>query len=308
MKQQQQKEIIEEGDEETDGPFSPSKSSTWDRREAYEMENASNIDHNSLQSQALPTQNLLVGEGRGSPSPTGLDGLDGAKLEYPPGLLFTPPRTDPLHRRLAAQRKRDDGTDSVQRNNGPVTGNQDWNDVESPLPPRLLVAHSRTSSEPDKAENSNTGSASQEQPTSVKIAVSEFNRGDSIPNPSPQSQTHSLPMSTVAPGNRQNEPDAGVSSYIARMRARGHKRSSSAPVPYQPPPMPPTVELKTEGEGGSEASQRREKTVRSTRFNHVCLLVCMPGCTVPAQLSVACSTQRLFLQVMVLMFGRARGH
>ena len=237
------------------------------------MENASNIDHNSLQSQALPTQNLLVGEGRGSPSPTGLDGLDGAKLEYPPGLLFTPPRTDPLHRRLAAQRKGDDGTDSVQRNNGPVTGNQDWNDVESPLPPRLLVAHSRTSSEPDKAENSNTGSASQEQPTSVKIAVSEFNRGDSIPNPSPQSQTHSLPMSTVAPGNRQDEPDAGVSSYIARMRARGHKRSSSAPVPYQPPPMPPTVELKTEGEGGSEASQRREKTVRPTRLQS-----CLPSC------------------------------
>ena len=269
MKQQQQKDVIEEADEEVDGPFTPSKSSTWDRKEAYKMMSAGNIDHNSqkgVQSQALPTQNSVVGEGRGSPSPTSLDALDGAKLEYPLGLLFTPPRTDPLHRRLVSQRKGDDGTDSVQRNNGPVTSNQDWNDVESPLPPRLLVSHSRTSSEPDKTENSNTSSASQEQHTSVKIVVSELNRGDSIPNPQPQSQTHSLPMSTVAPGKGQDEPDAGVSSYVARMRARGHKRSSSAPVPYQPPSMPPTVELKTEGEGGSEASQRREKTVRLTRL------------------------------------------
>ena len=280
MKQQQQKDVIEEDDEEMDGPFTPSKSSTWDRRKANIMKNTGNIDHNSqkgIQSQALPTQNSVVGEGRGSPSPTGFDAIDGAKLEYPPGLLFTPPRTDPLHRRLANQRKLDNSAD-VQRNNGPVISNQDWNDVESPLPARLLVAPSRTSSESDKVENSNTGSASEEQPASVKIVVSELNRGDSIANPSPQSQTRSLPISTVAavsPGKGQDdEPDAGVSSYIARMKVRGHRRSSSAPVPYQPPPMPPTVELKTEGEGGSEASQRREKTVRLTRLQS-----CFPSCS-----------------------------
>ena len=268
MKQKQQKDVIEEGNEEMDGPL-PNKSSTWDWRQANRVKNADNINHdsqNGVQSHALPTQNSVVGEGRDTPSPTGLDALDGAKLEYPTGLLFTPPRTDPLHRRLGSQREGDDATHSVQKNRGPVESSKDWNDVESPLPDRLLVSHARTS-EPDKAKNSGTDSPSQEQPTSVEIMVSEFNRGDSVanPSPSPHSQMCSLPISTVGavpPCQGQDEPDAGVSSYIARMRARGHRRSSSAPVPYQPPPMPPTVELKTKGEGGSEASQRREKTVR----------------------------------------------
>ena len=269
MKQKQQKDVIEEGNEEMDGPLPPNKSSTWDWRQANRVKNADNINHDSqkrVQSHALPTQNSVVGEGRDTPSPTGLDALDGAKLEYPTGLLFTPPRTDPLHRRLGSQREGDDATHSVQKNRGPVESSKDWNDVESPLPDRLLVSHARTS-EPDKAKNSGTDSPSQEQPTSVEIMVSEFNRGDSVanPSPSPHSQICSLPISTVGavpPCQGQDEPDAGVSSYIARMRARGHRRSSSAPVPYQPPPMPPTVELKTKGEGGSEASQRREKTVR----------------------------------------------
>lgn len=267
MKQKQHKDVIEEDNEEMDGPLPPSKSSTRDRRQANRMKNADNFDPDSqkgVQSHALPTQNSVVGEGRNSPSPTGLDALDGAKLEYPPGLLFTPPRTDPLHRRLGSQRKEDDTVHSVQRNHGPVESNKGWDDVESPLPDRLLVSHARTS-EPDKAQNSGTDSPSQEQPTSVQITVSEFNRGDSVADPSPHSQTCSLKISTVgavSPRHGQDEPDSGVSSYIARMKARGHKRSSSAPVPYQPPPMPSTVELKTEGEGGSEASQRREKTVR----------------------------------------------
>jgi len=96
--------IIEEEKEEADGPFSPNaKSKTWDRREMSRMEKANTAFQSEIKSWATPTQNSVVGEGRGSPSPTGLDALDGAKSAYPPGLLFTPPRTDPLHRRLGNQ-------------------------------------------------------------------------------------------------------------------------------------------------------------------------------------------------------------
>ena len=35
-----------------------------------------------------------------------------------------------------------------------------------------------------------------------------------------------------------DETDSGARRYIAQMRARGHKRASSAPTPYQPPPAP----------------------------------------------------------------------
>lgn len=40
---------------------------------------------------------------------------------------------------------------------------------------------------------------------------------------------------TAAP-QPSEETDIGARRYIAQMRARGHKRASSAPIPYQPPP------------------------------------------------------------------------
>jgi len=109
--------IIEEEKEEADSPFSPNaKSKTWDRREMSRMEKANTVDYafqTEIKSWATPTQNSVVGEGRGSPSPTSLDALDGAKSKYPPGLLFTPPRTDPLHRRLGNQMRSDDDPGSA---------------------------------------------------------------------------------------------------------------------------------------------------------------------------------------------------
>lgn len=50
--------------------------------------------------------------------------------------------------------------------------------------------------------------------------------------------------SSVSASQPAEETDVGARRYIAQMRARGHKRTSSAPVPYQPTPaasIPPRI-------------------------------------------------------------------
>jgi len=277
--------IIEEEKEEADGPFSPNaKSKTWDRREMSRMEKANTVDYafqSEIKSWATPTQNSLVGEGRESPSPTSLDALDGAKSEYPPGLLFTPPRTDPLHRRLGNQMRSDDdpgsahatitsrhvpGSACASRTNRHTVkrnGVEDMIDAESPLPTGLNAKASNQASKPA----SSSSPQSQEKLSAVDVVVSELHRGDSIPvgkvaNTIPNTQT-TMSLTTAAKPSHEgkDEPDVGVNKYIAQMRARGHKRSSSAPISYQPPPPPPPLEPQTQREGVAKTSKGKEKIV-----------------------------------------------
>ena len=278
--------IIEEEGEEADGLLSPhTKSKTWDSREASRMKKANTVDYSyqsEIKSWATPTQNSIVGEGRGSPSPTGLDALDGAKLEYPPGLLYSPPRTDPIHRRLGNQMRGKDSpgrTCAAQTNRRAVkrSGNEDLNEAESPLPTVLNAKGSTQASKP--ASNADSSTPSQEKPSSTDIVVSEIHRGDSIAaevaNPLPNSQvTRSLTTAAEPSHGGKDEPDVGVNKYIAQMRARGHKRSSSAPISYQPPPPPPSPDPQTQGEGVGKTVKGREEIV-SPLYETLVACVCL---------------------------------
>ena len=112
------------------------------------------------------------------------------------------------------------------------------------------------------------------------IVVSEIHKGDSIAaeevaNPLPNSQiTRSLTTAAEPSHGGKDEPDVGVNKYIAQMRARGHKRSSSAPISYQPPPPPPSPDPQTQGEGVGKTVKGREEIV-SPLYETLVACVCL---------------------------------
>jgi hypothetical protein len=82
--------------------------------------------------------------------------------------------------------------------------------------------------------------------------------GDSSPHP---------PVTVVVEGGEVGPVEDEARRNVARMRARGHKRASSAPIPYQPSPaasVPPAQHI-----GHGEGRDRERETGRHTQAKGV---------------------------------------
>ncbi len=188
-----------------------------------------------------------------------------------PAHLLGSHRTDPLHRKA----KSPDTTTAVAISSGDVRTELSGNNVtpsETDVPGGMTggggakdgptnVAETTieldhlSPSTPSSLVTTNGVTNRLGEDDTVDITVSrpaEEERGGvpSLPTP-PPSQPPQVDM---------DHPDvAGVSRYIAQLRARGHKRSSSAPVHSQPSPMEGPVGRRKDEGGGERVATRLGK-------------------------------------------------
>ena len=223
--------IPEEDERIVSPPTSPlPRCHTWDKR----MSKTKTVDYNQwlphtrgAKSVAMPTHNQLTNhnENSGENDPFMFDSVDVSK-SLPPDLL-SPPRTDPLHRKIR----------SLGAGEAIPTGEGFDEDETSKL-------------------QSTSPNGSHKQEGGVAIKVTRPSTGDSDP-PTPH-----RPSPEASPGS-SDQPDLAVSSYIAKLRARGHRRASSAPVHSRPQPAP---RGSVENERERRTSSRGEEKVAHDKY------------------------------------------
>lgn len=231
--------------EEDEHPLSPiARSKTWDRKSSQKLTKSKTVDpssksHKLVKSKATSSENCEVSRQReGSPESSTL----------PPEFL-TPPRcTDPLHRKIKGFGHGVGGTpssfigDEVSSGSKTTTGESSGKTLDSVSVTRSLTAPSKEVALKLNSEEVGSGGS---------------NEAESVVKKEGSSDPHSY-AATAAAGSQSDskekgreETDFGVSGYIAQLKARGHKRSSSAPVHYQPLPIPMAVQSPTtQGDSG----------------------------------------------------------
>ncbi len=170
---------------------------------------------------------------------------------------LSPPHSDPLRRKVMVVETSGSGSSGNIRSDlasghGTPVGTSVPGDVSD-------VGGANSSKATSSVVNDVTNKPDGEGP--VAIVVSSPAQGQEESDPAP-SITSSLPPSRT-PQVGMDTPDvAGVSRYIAQLRARGHKRSSSAPVQSQPPPLMATG--MGEGGGAEEGTSGEGKVAMAT--------------------------------------------
>ena len=184
--------------------------------------------------------------------------------------ILTPPLTDPIQRRakgVGFDRNRA-GSDSrnVKReaagtgSTGGASGR--FNGAESGGAGSRVAA---TKSDITLSSRNPGVSEMEEHHRGVLLKQSNVSANISDPSRSLPSQAPSAPgagsqAASVQKPSGKDQPDLGASGYIAKLRARGHRRSASAPAHSLPAPPPQVVEPPPSEGGDSESN--REKKVR----------------------------------------------
>lgn len=92
--------------------------------------------------------------------------------------------------------------------------------------------------------------------SNVSANISDPSR--SLPSQAPSAPGAGSQAASVQKPSGKDQPDLGASGYIAKLRARGHRRSASAPAHSLPAPPPQVVEPPP-SEGGDSESNREKK-------------------------------------------------
>ena len=234
------------GDENTDGEEAQNTSSSSSSREHRTEKDQTNWTKSLDRRFHSPQRN---GESRENDVGTADGKIGSAESFLGVANSKSPPTTEPLLRRARHSASELEGEQAQPTESAGVKQSSSEGVLgmgvkrKPPLPPgargerRGLERNDKHKQQPQQVRGEGREEASVRPP--VKITIEEV---------------------ACAGQQRVEQVDSGARGYIAQMRARGHKRASSAPVHYQPSlTVPPGPHIPESGGGEGKKERGRER-------------------------------------------------